>query len=241
VIEHEIKPELESYFLAYFQQHPSQRTEMQQTGARAQGWFPNHTVQFIEYEPELNRYGGPAGCHIAEKQFDASSRAVLRILQEREQWSYERALGAALQLHIGFAFALGMSLTEANQFYSGIFERWLASLVSIEPNETLKAFEEKFAQQRPVLIAHLKTLWNALAEQVEFDQDWFNAWLHDMAITRKELRQAQKKQQLMLSQASQGIWYILHSYVHMTNNRLGILNRDEAYLGYLLKRSFECL
>ncbi|MFP5247245.1 MAG: lantibiotic dehydratase C-terminal domain-containing protein, partial [Thermoanaerobaculia bacterium] len=30
---------------------------------------------------------------------------------------------------------------------------------------------------------------------------------------------------------------ILVSYLHMTNNRLGVANRDEAYLAYLIARS----
>ena len=34
--------------------------------------------------------------------------------------------------------------------------------------------------------------------------------------------------------ANQERWAIYDSYVHMTNNRLGILNRDEAYLAYIM-------
>ena len=28
-------------------------------------------------------------------------------------------------------------------------------------------------------------------------------------------------------------------YLHLTNNRLGVLNRDEGYLAYLMMRSME--
>ena len=33
------------------------------------------------------------------------------------------------------------------------------------------------------------------------------------------------------------LWPILESYTHMTNNRLGVLNRDEAFLGYLIENT----
>lgn len=36
-------------------------------------------------------------------------------------------------------------------------------------------------------------------------------------------------------------WLIYDSYVHMTNNRSGVLNRDEGYLGYLMAKSVELL
>ncbi|MGB5931124.1 MAG: lantibiotic dehydratase C-terminal domain-containing protein, partial [Cyclobacteriaceae bacterium] len=36
-------------------------------------------------------------------------------------------------------------------------------------------------------------------------------------------------------------WRIYDSYVHMTNNRLGIQNRDEAYLAYLIKKCLDIM
>jgi hypothetical protein len=35
--------------------------------------------------------------------------------------------------------------------------------------------------------------------------------------------------------AKQQLWAIYDSYIHMLNNRLGIMNRDEGYLGFLIK------
>jgi hypothetical protein len=44
-----------------------------------------------------------------------------------------------------------------------------------------------------------------------------------------------------ISEEQQQLWPIFESYVHMTNNRLGILNRDESYLGYLMQQSLTAL
>jgi hypothetical protein len=96
-----------------------------------------------------------------------------------------------------------------------------------------------------------KTLWDAFENGIEFEQDWLNNWLKEMIIIGNELKTVRKKQELVFpehykpnfeinfSEENQKLWYILESYVHMTNNRLGILNRDEAYLGYLIKKSLE--
>lgn len=260
LLESTLKPELKEFFERYFAENPIPRTDPPWTEElpAEPRWFPNHSVQFIDYEPEIDRYGGPAGILIAEKQFEVSSRVVLAIIAERDPWDYDRALGAAIQLHLGFAWALGMSLTETTQFYSKIFKDWFSRAYAWEPDIsaealqerrrlTLKAFEEKFAAQKSTLVSYFKTLWNAFDRAAEFEQAWLNDWLDKMSVIGEQLRAAQKDRRLLFPQeltpdraipileAQQRLWYILGSYVHMTNNRLGILNRDEAYLGYLIK------
>ncbi|NIP28752.1 MAG: hypothetical protein GWN55_09740 [Phycisphaerae bacterium] len=261
-LEHKVKPALESFFAGYFETNPSQRSEPDRvkTLPVKQGWFPNNSIQFMPYEPEIERYGGPAGILIAEKQFEISSRAVLHLLNVSKQWDYERALGAAIQLHLGFAWALGMDLAEAKQFYTRIFDGWFSRAYGFAPHMpteeaqrrrqiTLQAFAENFEQQQEMLVGYHQTLWEAFSGGVEFEQAWLNDWLAGMITIRRELGAAQREGRLIFPEgfkpnptldvppAHQQLWSILSSYVHMTNNRLGILNQDEAYLGYLIQRS----
>jgi len=266
ILDQKTKPQLESFFLNYFKKNSSRRNEPERTRklTEEQSWFPNNSLQFIPYEPEVERYGGPVGILISEKQFEVSSRAVLSIIKESNNWDYDRALGAAIQLHLSFAFSLGMDLTETTQFYSHIFKIWFSHAYGAEPNISaeeskksqdlaLKAFDENFSRQKSILIPYHEKLLNAFEDNTEFEQAWLNSWLQEMTIVGNELRDAQKKRQLIIPdwfnpspeinvpEANQKLWPILESYVHMTNNRLGILNRDEAYLGYLIKRSLEHL
>jgi len=257
-----IKPRLESHFNDYFQQNPSKREDPEYVKNLPEEyrWFPNNTVQYIPYGPEVERYGGPTGIIIAEKQFQVSADAVLAIIGESDHWDYDRALGAAIQMHLGFAFALGMDLIETTAFYSHISRMWFARSYGYEENIpeeelkkrqdiTWKAFEENFAKQKAVLVPYHETLWNAFTGGIEFEQEWLNCWVTDMAIIRDELKRAQTGGALIIPKwykpqpvenvpdANRQLWAILESYVHMTNNRLGILNRDEAYLGYLIRES----
>lgn len=273
ILENQLKPQLENYFLNYFKEYPSVRQdpkEMDKWQARQsnQQLFPNNSIQYIEYDPEVERYGGPLAILTAEKQFEISSRAVMAVIEDSEFWDYDRALGAAIQLHLGFAFALGIDLIEAGEFFSRIARHWFASAyggykgytATIPPEElkkrqeiTMKAFEENFSNQKTALVSFHETLWSALTEGMEFEQEWLNVWIQQMKSITGELKAIQQQNKLTIPQwfqpeldkktpvERQYWWPILESYIHMTNNRLGILNRDEAYLGFLIKESLNVL
>lgn len=263
-MEKQVKPQLDDHFLKSFREHPGKREtpEYVETLPPEQQWFPNNSVQYIDYEPEVERYGGPTGILIAENQFQASSRTVFSVIEESGDWDYDRALGAAIQLHLGFAFAMGMDLVETGEFFTQISQTWFSRAYGYTPDTpkdeikerqeiTLKAFEENFQRQKTTLVPYHQTLWSAFTEEAEFEQEWLNRWLAHMTSVKNELLTAQEQNALVIPQwfkpepgrktpeDRQHLWPILESYIHMTNNRLGILNRDEAYLGYLIKESLK--
>jgi thiopeptide-type bacteriocin biosynthesis protein len=266
LLEQLVKPQITTFFEQHFARHPSQRDEpawVRELPAEEQ-WLPNNSVQFLVYEPEIDRYGGPQGMCIAEQQFHASSRAVLALLQDSERWSYDRALGAAIQLHLTFAAAIGMDWHAAVRFYTSVAQHWSHHPALLRSQPSLQAtaqhrdqlwgtFARHFAQQQATLVPYHATLWQALMDDVAFEHDWLNQWRHDMQQVGCALRQAHAQQQLCLPPerpvdplstppaAQQQLWPIFESYVHMTNNRLGILNRDEAYLAYLMQQSLQAL
>ena len=266
LLEHRVKPQLMTFFQQYYAHYPSQRDEpawVQDLPAETQ-WFPNNSVQFLAYEPEIERYGGAAGMRIAEQQFHASSWTVLALLQDSEHWSYDRALGAAIQLHLTFAAGLGMDWHEALRFYTSVAQHWSHHPALFAPEQSpqaraqhrdkiLRTFAQHFHQQQATLVPYHATLWRALTDDVAFEHDWLNQWRHDMQQVGCALRRAQAQQQLLVPPERpfdttsarpttlQQLWPLFESYVHMTNNRLGILNRDEAYLAYLMQQSLQAL
>jgi hypothetical protein len=262
VLEKEVKPRLDEYFRGYFREYPTERQmpEYVKNWPEEHRWYPNDTIQYIQYEPEVTRYGGLQGIRIGEKQFEASSNAVIAVIEDAEEWEYDRALGAAIQLHLGFAYALGMDLIETREFFSRIAMMWFSRAfgydekmtpeqVKERKEKTWQAFSENFSKQKEVLVPYHETLWEAFTGGYEFDREWLTRWIGDMRTVGQRLEQAQSEGKLEFSrwqrpqvnadipESRQMLWTILESYVHMTNNRLGILNRDEAYLGYLIKQS----
>lgn len=260
-----LKPRLEKVFGQYMKENPSQRDEPDHATPADEKWFPNNSIQYLPYEPEYFRYGGKEGMPVSEKQFELSSDAVLAILEESGQWDYERALGAAIQLHLGFSFALDMSLQEMGYFWSWVFKGWFPRAVYRDPdmseaalekskNETMAAFEENFDRQKDNIIGFHEQLWEAFRENIEIEQEWLVRWISGMREIGKQLAEKQEKgllefrkgwfemdEKIGIPLSRQQLWIILESYVHMTNNRLGILNRDEGFLGYLIMESVKAM
>lgn len=267
VLNEKVKPAIDEYFGSYFQNNPSLRTDPEWLKEQPEEWqwYPNNSIQYIDYEPETERYGGPEAIIVAEKQFELSSKVILDIMEDSEGWDYDRALGAAIQLHLAFAYALEMDHNEARHFYAHTFQSWLPRayndfFTSQLPEEeaaarrekTLKAFEVTFEKQKEPLVEFHREMWEALHEGSEFEQAWIHTWIDGMREVNGELKALQDAGKLIgnypgfYKQESAGIpvkskerWAIYDSYVHMTNNRLGIRNQDEGYLGYILKRCLE--
>lgn len=218
---------------------------VRRTRAFFERYFEAHSsgagsVQEIEYEPEVSRYGGEKGIVVSERQFEASSRAVLGAMSGRE-WSYELAIGTAVQLHIIFASAMGFELAGAARFFAAVSERFAMTRGWLPPNltidEAISQFAALFALQRDRLVALHRSVWSALKEGQRFEQQWANRWARDNVEAAKRLRRARG---LAATEPwTNGEHAIMISYVHMTNNRLGVLNRDEAYAAYVLMRGFQ--
>jgi thiopeptide-type bacteriocin biosynthesis protein len=222
-----------AYFDDYFKRHPSSRLPEATTIA-------NDSIREIRYEPEMFRYGGPNCIAISECQFEASSRAVLGAMAERE-WSYESAIGTAIQLHIIFARAMGFTLEAAAAFFAEVAERFAASPgwlpVALTLDRAFALFAESYASQRDRLVALHQQVWWAMEHGQEFEQEWANRWTLDNIDVARRLRRARGRN--IAEPWTNDEHAIMHSYVHMTNNRLGVLNRDEAYLGYVLMHGFQ--
>ncbi|MDP2808121.1 MAG: lantibiotic dehydratase C-terminal domain-containing protein, partial [bacterium] len=102
-------------------------------------------------------------------------------------------------------------------------------------------------------VPYHQTLWISLKNKAVSEPAWLAEWLRRMGDIGDELRKTEKEGLLKsppwfesahdtsTSDNFRYLWKILESYVHMTNNRLGILNQDEGYLGYLIKMSLEAI
>ena len=268
IIETMLRPNIEEYFLGYFDSKPSQRTEptYPDTLPDEYKWLPNNSMQFVPYEPEIDRYGGILPTQIAELQFQASSDVVLHHLKEiKNDWTYEDALGVAIKLHLSFAHATGMNQSQARQFFQFIYYNWLPRSFRFYHNklsqeeyiaqakESTAAFEKSFEIQKDTLLPYQEVLWEALNSGEKMEEETLNTWTSTNAYIKLQLDSAQMRNELFerpeeeqYSIANQSVldpmkklrWSIYGDYFHMTNNRLGIHNKDEGYLAYLM---MECL
>jgi hypothetical protein len=106
---------------------------------------------------------------------------------------------------------------------------------------------------KDILITFCKTLWDGLQEGAEFEEESLNDWVRDMRLIYGQLNSAFEDGRIEipvsfringkndLQKEKQKLWFIYSSYVHMTNNRLGILNQDEAYAAFLISKCLSAI
>ncbi|UII21877.1 lantibiotic dehydratase C-terminal domain-containing protein [Fulvivirga ligni] len=259
-----LKPLLSGHINSYLRKYPSHRNDY--NAHDMAGWYDNNSIQYLPYEPETVRYGGSSLLPIAEKQFQASSSVVLGILRDNyKDWDYSSILGAGIQLHLSFAYAAGMNESEAQLFFNQVFQNWFPRAYHVYDKNitkeeldkrkeyTLNAFKSNLAAQKNVLIPYVETIWHALKKNEDFEQDFLNDWvISNQQITKEMIGEVDSEsfsypnlfelyKTLKISEQNKRLWSVYDSFIHMTNNRLGIKNQDEGYLAYLMSESFKVI
>lgn len=266
VLEKIIRTNIEEHFSNYFKMYPSIRVDPNfhpDTPAN-QRWLPNNAYHFEAYQPELQRYGGPHSIELAEKQFFYSSSVVLEAIDAvlTKTWNYQKAMGTALKLHLGLAYAAAMSIDKAADFFAAIYAHWLPFAIARDRvsqqqyEKQLKTisenYEQGFQDQKSEMVSYHAAIWEAFVNEEEFEENYLNQWLVENKRIGLEFRLAQAQQMLVprpkgylmkidehIEPEDQNVWQYYADFVHLTNNRLGIGNEDESYLAYLLMRSLE--
>lgn len=261
-----IKPMLEDHFNDYFKKFPShyrKNTSMQKL-AKKKNWFPDNSVQFIEYKPEVERYGGPEGIIVAEKYFHISSETVLNAMTYSDNWNYERAIGTAIQLHTAFVYTLGMDVKKAYLFFLRLYKATLPfagrfihksydkPISNEQLQSTTKILANSYEKNKTMLSISIQSLLDTLHNNGIFQEGWFNEWLDNCAMICKEIKNLNNNGRLNYPEwwfklnpdidtehPTQRLVLILGSYIHMTNNRLGLSNLDESYIAFILMKCFE--
>jgi hypothetical protein len=259
-----IKPLIVEYFNDYFKNNPSKKgvPDYVQGFLEDQKWFPDNSFQFIDYEPEIDRYGGPQGMEISEEHFQICSETVLNALNESAEWSYSKSMGTAIQLMVSFCFAAGMNTKQMTDFFSYYCDMSISTALKSDSTEEkidnineaklklLLIYEEKYNAQKDFYIRFHKDLINSLTNEYVFEEEWFNDWIKKNNHISGKLNDLFDKGELIIPARftdnfvkEQGkiykLFYIYFSYMHMTYNRLGLANKDESYLCYLIKESLK--
>lgn len=192
----------------------------------------NITLREAEYIPEINRYGNADTIELAESQFHASSRFVLHhLIQNNSLTSSERFL-LAIEAHLTFFKGMGISRNHCQELCQKFVESWLPGpfshdLIEQEQNRRgiLSAFEHQFDAYRILLHESTEEFWNSL-DQID------DPFIQQFLKINNEVWKGYSHSQL----PPEIIDEALLSFIHMTNNRLGIVNSEESYLLFLIMK-----
>lgn len=190
-----------------------------------EGWMQGRGEwEEYAYQPETDRFGGEDGLTWAEEYFHVSTRVVLDRMSAH-QFTYGDAMFDALRLHVVTSVAAGFKREKAQWYFTQLLGQWLPLFFGVsnqQDTDAIKlAFQETFSPQQAALSEVIDKFWEAVEAQ-NFDSkqpEWLR-WF--------------KGNELILKGFENKLELALPSLIHLTNNRLGINNQDEAYLNFIL-------
>lgn len=201
------------------------------------------TIKFVEYIPEIDRYGGLEGLSLSEQHFEESSDTVIGCLSALNYRVPTVLFGTSLQLMYVLAYSMLDSHHEICEFLSNYAQRWGAR------------FLEDFADRAPIY----ERLAKRQAEKVGRQVDRLQKMCHGHGTTSQLIERwashsRELRAKLDVLAASDNIAgptpessdvdirkFLLGSYIHMTNNRLGVTIPDEVYIAILLREGVRSL
>lgn len=208
----------------------------------------NNTFSFEPYEPEYGKYGGPAGIALAEWHFQHSSDQAIELVRTMNVHLRTVLLGLCAQLMTVMAScfiaedeALVRFLERYHAFWDGAFA---------STNLTTRAgYERAYDQTADTLGPRLRSIRRAVAEG-RGDQlpGFLSGWAAHCTELRDRARVLAERGELVFRSWSgdedftpdtteHALAMLLSPYLHMTNNRLSVTVRDEAFLSYVLARA----
>ncbi|MDX3771378.1 MULTISPECIES: thiopeptide-type bacteriocin biosynthesis protein [unclassified Streptomyces] len=202
----------------------------------------NNSVASIPYERELDRYGGPAGMELAEWHFQESSETVMALLQTTNVHVRTVLLGQAVQLTAGLCFALLRDEDAVARFLVRYRTMWETSYQ--EPSDSQhERFDRSYERMKDRLVPRLRHVRDSARHDVTASPTPLErSWLAHCAELRDRVLKLGDAGHLTFRDGSvpdpqDALAIVLSSYVHMTNNRLGVSILDEIYLSYVICRA----
>ncbi|NTE04640.1 hypothetical protein G6M26_30155 [Agrobacterium tumefaciens] len=195
--------------------------------------FRVEKVLYVEYDPEISRYGNVKSIAWAEQHFAASSTYVLNWLLIRENSS--QVTLQTVKLHLVLLFCARLKPEKIIRLCDFFINGWLPKLyrpglpMKHEKAFWLHQFEKAFLSKKETICLAAASFWEELATKS----------LHDDLVKYMVCSQKVMDQYQTAEFDEFKFQEIVSSLMHMTNNRIGIANQEEAYLMYVIKTCIE--
>jgi len=197
------------------------------------------------YEPEVERYGGPWGLALAEELFHRQSETALALLTKIPPGTRPQRLGKALLAVLVLLFLYRRERRAAadlvRSYGTDYLKIWAGN--AEEQEDWLRTFQEAFGRQADRLAGYIESAWEALESGGELTPE-LDVYRRDMEDVARRLRELFDQGRLRLHEQPAADWdecvcWIVSSYIHMMNNRLGVSIQEESYLSVLIAGTLE--
>jgi hypothetical protein len=207
----------------------------------------NNSIEHASYQPEYDRYGGPDGTDLAEWHFEASSDLTLRLLSLIPQGERAAVFGASMQL---FTAMVSVFLSDRAAVASWLvrYQRyWEDAYLPASPDRH-QHWDLAYARMAGTIVEEIHRMRVAVASDDLTELPAFVClWIaHARVLKARAVHLGEQGRLSFGTREGTGagerdpaarVATLLASYCHMTNNRLGVVPGDEAYLSYLIARA----
>ena len=183
--------------------------------------YPDNSFAEIPFRPEVERYGGEALIERSLELFSLSSAATLALLQSHASEPRSRLLGAAMRILLRQALGFAADGEELARFVAYPLPPGGG------PSPLTARADQEFERQPESYVRLLsEEIESSLALGPPHELDGFL------------LTEGSHRLDRHLRSASPSVrWRVVSSQLHMTANRLGLKNPEEAYFGRILWRA----
>jgi Lantibiotic biosynthesis dehydratase C-term len=209
---------------------------------------PNNSYHWEPYEPEYGKYGGPAGVALAEWHFQRSSDLVIEAARTMNLHLRTVVLGVSAQLMMVMSGCLIPDRDALLQFLDRYHEFWNGAFDGT--NYTAQdGYDRAYTAMDTRLTTRFEQIRTAVARGDTGPLPGFlRGWAeHCLELRGRVIELADAEQlvfrtwagnkEMPVSDRGHALAMLLSPYLHMTNNRLSVTVRDEAYLSYVLGRA----
>ncbi|MBM9506976.1 lantibiotic dehydratase C-terminal domain-containing protein [Actinacidiphila acididurans] len=209
---------------------------------------PNNSFSPEPYEPEYGKYGGPAGVELAEWHFQRSSELVVQAAATMNLHLRTVLLGVAAQLMMTMSGCLVPDEEALLHFLDRYHAFWNQAFAGT--NFTARdGYDRAYGAMDASLTRRFTDIRRAVAEPApEKLPGFLRGWAEHCLDLRDRITDLARGGDLVfrswdgtgdlpVGDPEQALPMLLSPYMHMTNNRLSVSVRDEAYLSYVLGRA----
>ena len=208
----------------------------------------NNSYSFEPYEPEYGKYGGPAGIELAEWHFQHSSDLVIRCVRSMNVHLRTVLLGISAQLMMVTAASFIADDAELLRFLERYHAYWDQAFSTTDLTAR-SGYERGYDATAADLGRRFHTIRAAVARgETDRLPGFLGGWARHCELLRDRARTLAERGELSFRSWSgdgkfvpespdRALAMLLSPYLHMTNNRLSVTIRDEAYLSYVLARA----
>jgi thiopeptide-type bacteriocin biosynthesis protein len=198
-------------------------------------------VRWVSYVPEVERYGGLAALPVAEEVFCASTNVAVALLRQYDGTARTRRVSDAAQLMLVTLRTFWPNAADARWAAESYGMGYTERLCELGARPAVLERLDRHVAEGHHTISGIRRVWEQLSDGVA-PQNPQEKYSRVLRLARREFQRlaptcAASPAMEELPEWQKRVNWVVPSYLHMMNNRLGVTMVEEAYLGRIIARA----